>query len=114
MSRRKIPSDETTEETSVRKVKEAISNNADRSEKTSWNRKMDNMVTLMSKLTPIEEEIIELQTQKQPVFDEIQRLRELMVKECVHPFEYLSVQEDFTECKFCNKKIKLNNATTKA
>ena len=79
MARRKIPEGETPEEAIERQTKEAIANNANRSEKTSWNRKMDNMVSLMAKLMPIEEQIIELQAQKNPIFDDIQKLRNTMV-----------------------------------
>ena len=111
MARRKAPENETAEEQLTRRQREAIANTADRSEKTSWNRKMDNMVKLMSKLRPIEDQILELQAEKQPVFDEIQELRRLMVKECVHPYEYLVIHDDHAECKFCNKRISLPNAS---
>ncbi len=107
MARRKVPENETKEEAKIRKQREGIANTADRSEKTSWNRKMDNMVKLMSRIRPIEEQIIALQSRKQPIFDEIQELRALMVKECVHPYEYLVINEDHALCKFCNKKISL-------
>jgi hypothetical protein len=110
MAKRKIPDNETPEEARIRQICDYIANTADRSEKTSWNRKMDNMVKLMSQLGPIEEEILDLQAKKIPIFDEIQELRGLMVKECVHPYEYLSVGDDFVECKFCGKKVNLPNA----
>ena len=47
MARRKKPEGLTPEEQIIHSVKEAIANNANRSEKTSWNRKMDNMVKLI-------------------------------------------------------------------
>ena len=105
MARRKTPENETEQEAIEREIKEKIANTANRSEKTSWNRKMDNMVSLMAKLMPIEEQIIELQAQKNPIFDEIQELRNTMVNECTHPYEYLVVEEDHVRCKFCNKKL---------
>lgn len=105
MARRKTPSNETEQQKQERQLKEIIANGPSRSEKVSWNRKMDNMVKLMSKLSPIEEEIIALQAKKIPVFDEIQALRETMVTECIHPFEYLVINEDHILCKFCNKKL---------
>lgn len=111
MARRKTPDNETPEQKEERQLKEAVANNADRSEKVSWNRKMDNMVKLMTQLTPIEEQIIELQSKKMPIFDEIQKLRETMVTECVHPYEYLVVKEDHLLCKFCGKKISKPNAS---
>lgn len=107
MARRKAPENETVEQQRDRRIREAIANAANRSEKTSWNRKMDNMVKLMSLLRPIEEKIIELQAEKMPIFDEIQELRATMINECVHPYEYLSIHEEHIECKFCSKNIRI-------
>lgn len=123
MARRKKPEEETTVETNERRIREEISNAANRSEKTSWNRKMDNMVKLLAALRPIEDQIIELQAKKIPLFDEIQVLRTQMVHECIHPFEYLVVNgasshdnflikppstgNDYVVCKFCDKKLSI-------
>lgn len=112
MARRKAPENETTKQQHERHIKEAIANNADRSEKTSWNRKMDNMVKLMSQLNPIEEQILELQAKKMPIFDEIQKLRTTMVNECVHPYEYLAIVDQYVVCKFCDKKIRIPDGFT--
>lgn len=114
MARRKKPEGLTEAEEREHEQKELISNNANRSEKTSWNRKMDNMVKLMSQLRPIEEKIIELQNEKIPLFDAIQELRLTMVNECVHPYSHLSVQDDYTLCKFCNRRINANGSTEEA
>lgn len=111
MARRKTPENETEEQIQERRVKEMVANAANRSEKTSWNRKMDNMVKLMSQLRPIEEQIIELHAQKMPIYDEIQELRKTMVNECVHPFEHLAVYDDYVECKFCGKRIGIPNGS---
>lgn len=107
MARRKKPEEETVGETTYRRVREEISNAANRSEKTSWNRKMDNMVKLLAALRPIEDQIIELQAKKIPLFDEIQLLRIQMVKECIHPFEYLIVKDTHVSCKFCEKNLSI-------
>jgi hypothetical protein len=107
MARRKKPEEETVDETTHRRVREEISNAANRSEKTSWNRKMDNMVKLLAALRPIEDQIIELQAKKIPLFDEIQTLRIQMVKECIHPFEYLIVKDTHVSCKFCEKNLSI-------
>ncbi len=107
MSRRKKPEEETPEQTRERRLREEISNNANRSEKTSWNRKMDNMVRLLATLRPIEDQIIELQAKKIPLFDEISVLRTNMVNECVHPYEFLVIKETYAMCKFCDHKISL-------
>jgi hypothetical protein len=109
VARRKTPDNETAEQKQERLIKEAIANGPSRSDKVSWNRKMDNMVKLMTKLSPIEEEIIALQAKKIPIFDEIQQLRETMVAECVHPYEYLVVNDDHILCKFCGKRLSKPN-----
>ena len=111
MARRKKPLNETEQEAEIRRQLEAVANNSSRSEKTSWNRKMNNMVKLLALLRPIEDKILELYAQKEPIFDEIQVLREVMIRECVHPYEYLIHKDDHIVCKFCNKKIGLVNAT---
>jgi len=107
MARRKNPENETTEEKNIRQHLDGVADNSSRSEKVSWNRKMDNMVKLMASLRPIEEEIVRLSNQKIPVFDEIQELRKVMVLECVHPFDYLLHKEDHISCKFCNKNLSI-------
>lgn len=109
MPRRKKPGNETQEEAQIRQELETIANTASRSEKTSWNRKMNNMVSLLAKLKPIEDQILELMKQKETIFDQIQELRGVMVQECIHPFEQLVYKEDHIECKFCNRRLNLND-----
>jgi len=108
MARIKKPENETPRETEIRRILEHMANVANRSEKTSWNRKMDNLVKLMMLLEPIEQSILDIiETEKTPMMDQISALRAVMVKECIHPFEYLIMSEtdDVITCKFCNKKI---------
>lgn len=106
MARRKKPENETKQQAKIRKKLEKVANNFTRSEKTSWNRKLNKMQKLIDeKLNPIEDQILELQSQKEAIFDEIQVLRNVMVLECVHPYDYLSVKDDYILCKFCYKKI---------
>lgn len=107
MARRKKPEDENATQQRERLIFETIANSSDRSEKTSWNRKMDNMVKLLAKLKPIEQKIMDLQSQKLPIFDEVQELREVMVKECVHPYQHLVLHDNHVVCKFCNKRIRI-------
>lgn len=126
MTRRKKPEEESTNETNDRRIRDEISNAANRSEKTSWNRKMDNMVKLLAALHPLEAQIIDLQAKKIPLFDEIQLLREQMKRECIHPYEYLIVNQksppnhevsliqhnrDYVVCKFCDKKLSIPKLT---
>lgn len=106
MSRRKKPEGETPEQAELRRRLEAIADNATRSEKVSWDRKMDNMVTLIAKLRPIEDAILDLMSQKTPIIDDITALRREMVKDCVHPYTHLTMRDDdIVECKFCNKRF---------
>ena len=109
MARRKKPENETPEEAKLRLLLESIANHANRSEKTAWKRKLNNMEGLIEKLRPIEEEILRILTEKkQPLLDEVAALRSLMVKDCIHPYEHLVMKEvGFVECKFCGKKLKV-------
>jgi hypothetical protein len=111
MARRKKPEGETAEQARSRRVIETISNAATRSEKVSWDRKMDNMVRLMAKLRPLEEQIVDLMAKKQPIFDEIAALRTEMVSDCIHPFTHLVLKHtdggEFAECKFCMKRFRV-------
>ncbi len=106
MARRRKPEDETLLEERDRRIKEAIANASTRSEKTSWNRKMDNMVKLLALLRPIEAEILEIIREKKlPIMDQVSELRSTMVNECVHPFEQLVFVDDCVKCKFCETRI---------
>lgn len=106
MARRKKPEGETPEQADARRRLEAIADAATRSEKVSWDRKMNNMVTLLSKIRPIEDQILDLMSQKMPLMDDVAALRREMVKECVHPYTHLVVRaDDSVECKFCGKRF---------
>jgi len=107
MTRRKKPEGETFDEARIRQLFELIANKATRSEKMSWDRKMDNMVKLISKLKPLEDQMLALIAKKTPILDEIQVQRNDMVHGCVHSFEYLVYANDHIVCKFCNRKISL-------
>lgn len=108
MARRKKPEGETANEADVRHLLETIADNATRSEKVSWDRKMDNMVSLMAKLRPIEEQILDMMALKTPIIDEISALRREMVRDCVHPYTHLLPKDDVVECKFCSKRFSVN------
>jgi len=105
---------ETDQQAKERKLLETVANAANRSEKTSWNRKMDNMVKLLSKIQPIEQKILDIiKNEKLPIQDEIQVLRNTMLHECVHPYEYLVIEgENQVRCKFCNKLLSVPNDST--
>lgn len=105
MARKKKPENETEIQSEERVLFEQIANKPERSEKVSWNRKMDNLVRLMAQLEPIEQKLLEIiSNEKLPLMDQVQELRETMVNECVHPFEYLATTAaGEVECKFCYK-----------
>jgi hypothetical protein len=105
MARNKKPENETYDESLIRQSKENISNHATRNEKVAFNRRMDNMVSLLATLTPIEEQIGDLLTQKQPIIESIQSLRNEMVRDCVHPQTHLVHHEEYVVCKFCDRKF---------
>lgn len=109
MARRKKPKNETAEQAELRLLLESIANHADRSEKTAWKRKLKNMEKLLDDLRPIEEKILTIiADEKQPMLDKIEKLRLIMVKECVHPYEHLVKAPDgYIECKFCNTKLRI-------
>jgi len=109
VARLKKPENETPDEAEIRRVKETIANAATRNEKVSWDRKMDNMVTLLSTLQPIEDEIADLMAKKMPIIDNVQILRNQMVLDCVHPYTHLVTHEDHVVCKFCNRKFNVQN-----
>ena len=114
MARRKKPEGETMEEARVRLLLSAVADNSTRSEKVSWDRKMDGMVRLLSTLTPIEDKITALLAKKMPIIDEIQVLRDDMVDDCVHPYSHLvlktnSTGDEYVECKFCNRKFSVGD-----
>jgi hypothetical protein len=108
MARRKKPEDETLEQAEQRRLFEKICDHATRSEKVSWHRMMDNMISLLAKLRPIEDKIIKLNAEKTPIMDDIAMLRQRMVRDCVHPYEQLVIKDGSVECKFCNKRFFVN------
>ena len=110
MARRKKVENETQAQADERLLFEKISNHANRSEKTAWKRKLTNMENLITDLTPIEEKILTIMhDEKQPILDQIQALRKIMVNECVHPYEHLVRKEEVVYCKFCNRKVNTVN-----
>lgn len=111
---RKKKLDETPEEKRIRKIKEGVASVSSRNEHISWNRKLKNMQKLIEELVPIEEKILEItREEKYPIMDKIESIRTVMVNECVHPEDYLVIHEnEYIECKFCNKKIAVKYGTT--
>jgi hypothetical protein len=109
MVRNKKVENETEDQAAERRLREKISNTANRSDKVSWNRKLDNMIKLVAQVNRLQEQIQDLEEEKEPIVDQIAALRQVMVNECVHPFDQIVVEENHSLCKFCGKKIVVVN-----
>jgi hypothetical protein len=111
MPRMRKPENESEDEAKVRRVLEQVANHASRPEKTSWQRKRDNMESMVRQLRPLEDKILEIYASMQPIKDDIEGLRYEMVKDCIHPFDLLKYKPDedgnfYVECKFCESKMR--------
>lgn len=115
MARKKIPVGETPEELTIRKARESLIAVPSRPDKATWDRRMNEMVRLLSEINPIEDQIVELIAKKQPHMDAVAVLRKEMVDTCVHPETHLVAKTDtvtsqqFLECKFCMRKFTFPN-----
>lgn len=89
------------------KIMNDVAGMADRSEKTSWNRKLKNIQKLIAQTKEIEDEMSKLRARRQPLLDQIADYRTEMVDTCIHPIEYLTVHEGVVKCKFCERNIRL-------
>lgn len=98
---------ESPAQANVRRELEKVANHAPRSDKTSWNRKNENMGKLLKKIQPLEQAILGIRKRQIPIYDDIAILREEMVRTCVHPYDLLIHKEDHIVCKFCNSKLSI-------
>ena len=81
-----------------------------KNERMAFKRKMVKLDELVESLKPIEDKIIQIIVdEKYPIMDQIQALRLSMIKECVHPKEYLihykEDDKEYVHCKFCEADI---------
>lgn len=113
MPRKKKSKNETPEEIAINKAFKHITDKSTRSEKIAWKRKFQKMQGFIDKLSPIENQILELHAQKMDIIDEVQILRGIMVKECIHPDDYLVYHDNHIECKFCNKRLSISSGKKK-
>lgn len=112
MARRKKPEQETPEQAKVRRDMETVADFAPRSDKVAWQRKYNNMQTLIDEMEPINVKIRELIAEKQPILDQIAELRAIMVQECIHPYDMLEhVGDSNVTCKFCGRVIHVVDAS---
>ena len=82
---------------------------SDKNQRLAWRRKRLKMDDLLEKIRPYEEQILEVILKKQEIMDDIEKVRQTMVKECVHPADYLVHKGNHILCKFCKNKIVINN-----
>ena len=97
------------DEEAARRQIEAVSKFCDKNQKLAWRRKMVKMTDLLEEIEPLNEEMLALILRKQPIMDKIEDMRQVMVKECVHPADYLVHKGEHILCKFCKTKISLVN-----
>lgn len=78
-----------------------------KNEKLAWQRKLKKMEGLIAELEPLQEAILAIMDKKQPILDDITLLRNEMIKECVHPRDYLIHKGSHIECKFCSARLSI-------
>lgn len=93
------------------KLARVVSAHATQSEKTSWKRKLSNLSAIIdNEINPLSAEIATLQDMLDDAFERSRVIREEMVDTCIHPIEFLVVQNDgCVLCKFCDKRMKVQN-----
>lgn len=85
-----------------------ISSYKRKNERLAFIRKRKKLEGLVDKLKPIEDKVLEIYTnERNPVMEEIQALRSVMIKDCVHPKDMLVHKGVYVECKFCQSKLLL-------
>lgn len=94
---------------SEKEIFTTIVNNPSKNERIAWSRKHVKLKDMIeANIVPIEDQILELEMNKQTYMDEAMALRAVLVKECVHPREFLLTKDEYVLCKFCNKKLNIN------
>lgn len=87
---------------------EYVSKVKHKNERLAWKRKYEKMQTLIKeKMEPLNEEALKIIEKKQLVLDELTPLRLQLVKECVHPKEFLVHMGTHITCKFCDSNLSL-------
>lgn len=87
---------------------QAVANFRDKNEKLAWMRKKKKIETIVSdEIWPIENKILALLAKKEGYMDEVAAIRKEMVKECIHPSDYLIHYGIYIKCRFCESKISL-------
>lgn len=61
------------------------------------------------KISPLENELLDINAKLQPLYDELKALRDDMVNICVHPRDLLIYKDSYIECKFCGAVLGVPN-----
>lgn len=88
---------------------EYIASLPSKSEVKSWERKCIALAKLLELLAPIDEQILEIIRERQPLINDIEDLRGQMTQECIHPKEHLIDLPAYVLCKFCERKLVIPN-----
>jgi ribosomal protein L16 Arg81 hydroxylase len=100
--------DKMLDEDEVAKEIKQVSAHADKNQRLAWRRKKARIDTLIERIQPLQDKKLEIILQMQPIMDEIEAVRQEMVKECIHPKDHLVHKGTHIECKFCKSKLKVN------
>lgn len=96
-------------EKKIKKDFSTISNFRDKNEKASWMRKKKALELLVESLAPIEEQIMKLSYEKQDIMDQVDKVRKTMIKDCIHPQDYLVHYGNYVKCRFCENRINIKD-----
>lgn len=79
----------------------------DVTDRRAWERKIRILRGLTEEANEISDKIIDLETERQELWDKITLMRDEMVVDCIHLPTMCVEVDGLIVCKFCNKKIKI-------
>lgn len=92
---------------------ETIASHAIKGEVAAWVRKRKSIERIVeNSIRPLEDEIIKLNTQLQPLYDQLKTMRAEMVEFCIHPIDMLVIMDDHVLCKFCDARMAVPKKVT--
>ena len=91
-------------------VFQAVSSHAIKGEVAAWSRKRKSIERVITtNIRPLEDKIIEVNSQLIPLYDQLKTMRAEMVEFCIHPIDMLAYVVDHVECRFCSAKLNVPN-----
>jgi len=92
-----------------KEIFDIVVKNPSHNENVAWKRRLKNFQKkIKTEITPIEDEILELNMKKMHIMDSLEEDRQNLVASCVHPREFLHLREDYVYCEFCTAKLRVN------